>query len=59
MAAPHVSGAIALLMSRHPEFIGDPAAVKRILCDSATDLGRERYFQGAGLLDILRALQSI
>ncbi len=59
MAAPHVSGAIALLMSRHTEFIGDPAAVKRILCESATDLGREKYFQGAGLLDILRALQSV
>lgn len=59
MAAPHVSGAIALLMSRHTEFIGNPAAVKRILCESATDLGREKYFQGAGLLDVLRALQSV
>jgi subtilisin family serine protease len=59
MAAPHVSGAAALLISRHPEFIGQPQRVKEILCKSATDLGRERYFQGAGLLDILRALQSI
>jgi subtilisin family serine protease len=59
MAAPHVSGAAALILSRHPEFIGKPAKLKEILCSTATDLGRERYFQGAGLLDILRALQSI
>jgi len=59
MAAPHVSGAAALLMERYPELIGRPDRVKQILCDTATDLGRERYFQGAGLLDILRALQSV
>ena len=59
MAAPHVSGAAALIMSRHPEFVGDPARIKRVLCDTATDLGRERYFQGAGLVDVCRALQSI
>jgi serine protease AprX len=59
MAAPHVSGAAALILCRHPEFIGKPNEVKRILCQTATDLGRERYFQGAGLLDILRALESV
>jgi len=59
MAAPHVSGAAALLMARHNELIGDPARIKRILCASATDLGRERYFQGHGMLDVLRALQSV
>jgi serine protease AprX len=59
MAAPHVSGAAALLMGRYNELIGDPARIKHILCESATDLGRERYFQGAGMLDVLRALQSI
>ncbi len=58
-AAPHVSGAAALLMERNVELIGDPARVKEILCRSATDLGRERYFQGAGMLDILRAMQSV
>ena len=59
MAAPHVSGAAALLLCRHAELIGRPAEVKRILCQTATDLGRERSFQGAGLLDILRALESV
>jgi serine protease AprX len=58
MAAPHVSGAAALLLCRYPELVGRPAEVKRILCKSATDLGRDRYFQGAGLLDVLRALES-
>jgi hypothetical protein len=59
MAAPHVSGAAALIMSRHPEFIGDPERIKRVLRETATDLGRERYFQGAGLVDVCRALQSL
>jgi len=59
MAAPHVSGAAALIMARHREFIGRPGRVKQILCGTATDLGRDRYFQGAGMLDILRALQSV
>jgi serine protease AprX len=59
MAAPHVSGAAALMLARTEELVGDPARVKKILCQSATDLGRERYFQGAGMLDVLRALQSV
>jgi subtilisin family serine protease len=58
-AAPHVSGAAAMLMARHAELIGRPQRIKEILCATATDLGRERYFQGAGMLDILRALQSV
>jgi serine protease AprX len=58
MAAPHVSGAAALLMARHPELKGKPAEIKRLLCESATDLGRDKYFQGCGLLDVLRALQT-
>jgi hypothetical protein len=59
MAAPHVSGAAAMLMARYAELIGNPRRIKRILCDSATDLGRERSFQGHGMLDVLRAFQSI
>ena len=59
MAAPHVSGVCALLMARHREFIGQPKRVKDVLLATATDLGRERSFQGAGLVDALRALQSV
>jgi serine protease AprX len=59
MAAPHVSGVCALLMARHKELIGNPAKIKEVLMRSAVDLGRERYFQGAGLVDALRALQSL
>ncbi len=59
MAAPHVSGAAALILARHPELIGNPAEIKRVLCETATDLGRERYFQGCGVVDVLRAIQSI
>ncbi len=58
-AAPHVSGGAALLMARNIELVGRPTRIKEILCRSATDLGREPYFQGAGMLDILRALQSV
>jgi hypothetical protein len=59
MAAPHVSGAAAMLMGRYDELIGEPQRIKRILCESATDLGRERSFQGHGMLDVLRAFQTI
>jgi subtilisin family serine protease len=58
MAAPHVSGAAALLLGRYRELIGQPQRVKEILCKTATDLGREPRFQGHGLVDVLRALQS-
>lgn len=59
MAAPHVSGAAAILMARHKELMGNPDKIKKILCSTATDLGRDQYFQGCGLVDILRALQSV
>lgn len=59
MAAPHVSGAIAAFLSIRNEFIGEAEKVKAIFTASATDLGRERYFQGAGLVDLLRAIQSV
>lgn len=58
-ATPHVSGACAMLLARHPELIGQPELLKQILVDACTDLGRERYFQGAGMLDVLRAIQAV
>ena len=59
MAAPHVSGAVANFLSIRREFIGRPDEVKKIFLESATSLGRERYFQGYGLVDLMRAIQSI
>lgn len=59
MAAPHVSGAIAAFLSIRREFIGQPDDVKRIFLATATDLKRDRYFQGAGLIDLMRAIQSV
>jgi serine protease AprX len=59
MAAPHVSGAVAAFLSIRNEFIGEAEKVKQIFTSTATDLGRERYFQGAGLVDLLRAIQSV
>jgi subtilisin family serine protease len=59
MAAPHVSGAIAAFLSIRREFIGKPIEVKRIFLESATPLGRERYFEGHGLVDLMRAIQSV
>jgi serine protease AprX len=58
MAVPHVSGAAALLMARNRDLVRQPLRVKDILCATATDLGRDRNFQGAGMLDVLRAIQS-
>jgi len=59
MAAPHVSGAIAAFLSIRSEFIGRPEQVKQIFLSTATDLKRERYFQGYGLVDLMRAIQSV
>lgn len=59
MAAPHVSGAIAAFLSIRREFIGRPLEVKKTFLNAATPLGRERYFEGHGLVDLMRAIQSI
>ncbi|MEP6669846.1 MAG: S8 family peptidase [Chthoniobacter sp.] len=59
MATPHVSGIIAGFLSVRREFIGKPEQVKGIFCATATDLKRDRYFQGAGLVDLMRAIQSV
>ena len=56
MSAAHVSGAIAAFLSVRSEYIGQPAMVKKLFCDSATDLGRHEFYQGSGLIDLLRAL---
>jgi serine protease AprX len=59
MAAPHVSGTIAAFLSVRREFIGQPEEVKKIFMSTATDLKRDQYFQGHGLVDLMRAIQSV
>jgi serine protease AprX len=59
MAAPHVSGVIAAFLSIRREYIGNPEKVKELFLSTATDLGRNCYFQGRGLVDLMRAIQSI
>ena len=59
MAAPHVAGVIAAFLSIRREFIGRPEDVKDIFLAAATDLKRERSFQGHGLVDLMRAIQSV
>ena len=59
MAAPHVSGCIASFLSVKREFIGQPERVKEIFMQTATDLGRERSFQGRGVVDLMRAIQAV
>ncbi|MGZ4955229.1 MAG: S8 family peptidase [Methylobacter sp.] len=59
MAAPHVSGVVAAFLSVRREFIGQPEEVKNIFLSTATDLKRDQYFQGHGLVDLMRAIQSV
>jgi len=59
MAAPHVSGLIAAFLSIRREFVKQPEEVKRIFLSTATDLNRAPYFQGRGLVDAMRAIQSV
>jgi subtilisin family serine protease len=59
MAAPHVSGVIAAFLSARPEFIGRAQQIKEVVTQNATDLGRERYAQGAGLIDLMRMLANV
>ncbi len=55
-ATPFVSGAAAVILSRHPEL--DPTAVKRMLVHSARDIGTPGVDleTGYGLLDLPAAL---
>ena len=59
MAAPHVSGVIASFLSIRGEFKGRAQEVKQVFVSTATDLKRERSFQGNGLVDLMRAIQSV
>lgn len=56
MAAAHVAGAVAALLSARRDLIGKPKEVKELLRASATDLRRQANYQGRGLLNLLAAL---
>ena len=40
------------------EYIGQPDEVKRLFMANATSLGRHEFFQGAGLVDLMRVLSN-
>ncbi|TQJ02674.1 S8 family peptidase [Amycolatopsis cihanbeyliensis] len=54
MATPHVAGAAAILAQQHPDWSG--ARLKDRLVSTARDLELPWFEQGAGLLDIARAI---
>ncbi|MBV8152105.1 MAG: S8 family serine peptidase, partial [Candidatus Eremiobacteraeota bacterium] len=54
-AAPHVSGAIALMLSKNPNL--SPAQVMSILTANADDIGD--VHEGAGRLNVYRALAAV
>ena len=56
MAAPHVSGALAAFLSVRREFIGEADRVKEHLTRNCTDLGRDRFQQGAGVPNLVKML---
>lgn len=55
MATPIVSGALALLIQKHPEYNNETA--KRKLLYTATDLGEPWYQQGWGMINVKRLLE--
>lgn len=54
MAAPHVSGAAALLAEEHPNWTGQQ--LKAALIGSTTPVAGTEYDQGAGRVDVARAI---
>ncbi len=54
MAAPYVSGAVALIKQAHPNWT--PEQIKSALKLTAKDLGESIFAQGSGLIDIQKAV---
>ena len=54
MATPVVSGAVALLKQKHPDWT--PDEIKFSLKGTALDIGENEFKQGAGRIDILKAI---
>lgn len=56
MACPHVTAACALILSKTNL---DPKGVKQVLINTAKDFGHSKTKQGAGLIDISKAVASV
>ncbi|MFI5691157.1 S8 family serine peptidase [Kribbella sp. NPDC051586] len=54
MATPHVAGAVAILAQQHPDW--SPARLKAALMSTSKDDGFTVYEQGAGRVDVARAV---
>ncbi|MCX4793157.1 MULTISPECIES: S8 family peptidase [unclassified Streptomyces] len=54
MATPHMAGAAAIIAQQHPDFTG--RQIKALLMGTAKDLGHDVYAQGAGRVDVARAI---
>ncbi|WP_336208674.1 S8 family peptidase [Nonomuraea sp. LPB2021202275-12-8] len=54
MATPHVAGAAAILAQEHPDWRGE--RLKAALMSTAKDAGHTVYQQGAGRVDVARAV---
>jgi hypothetical protein len=56
MAAPHVAGLAALMVSRRPDW--SPAQVKSAILSSSSRLQAPAFHQGAGMVDAVNALSA-
>ncbi|MFE1289278.1 S8 family serine peptidase [Streptomyces sp. NPDC058751] len=54
MATPHMAGAAAIIAQQHPDFTG--RQIKALLMATSKDLGHDLYAQGAGRVDLARAV---
>jgi hypothetical protein len=57
MAAPHVAGAVALLRQAYPSWT--PRIIKQALLNTSQDLRRPGITQGAGMIQIRKALNLV
>jgi len=55
MAAPHVTGAAALILQANPDY--NPEKVKQVLKENAKNLGYDPNTQGSGRIDVLNVFK--
>ncbi|MEE1807250.1 S8 family peptidase [Streptomyces sp. BE133] len=54
MATPHMAGAAAIIAQQHPDVTG--RQIKALLMATSKDLGHDLFAQGAGRVDVARAV---